>query len=95
MLCFSECTVYSNTFTKYSGLYINKFNHVDYYDKSKHECLQACIDYGETCASVDYWKDQDRCYIGSVSYQQIMDGVPSQIYNYYQFDSYSRDCSNG
>ena len=90
---FPECDQFSTTFTKIENIYINKYNLADYSDKSKDECQQLCIDFGNTCVEFDYWKDDNKCFLGSTTYQQILDADPTQIKSWNEFDLYTRNCA--
>ena len=92
---FSECTAYLDTFSKTEGIYIKTYNlnTIPTIQPMDENCTQACLDYGENCAGVDYLNNTNQCYLSSVTYQQILDADPSEIYNASDAVVYSRDCN--
>ena len=91
----SECNQYSNTFTQIGDICINKYNLLDYDDMTVDECKAACIDFGDTCVSFDYLKYAQTCFLGMVTYQQIVDGDPTEIVYWHACDLYTRTCNMG
>ena len=89
---FSGCNLYSDTFTRTENTYITKFNLAQYFDTNLSECKQKCIDHGQNCASVDYLSSDGGCWLNCVTYQQILDGDPSQLVLANNYDIYTRDC---